>query len=145
MKKVTIVLSAIFILLSFSFCSKNNESQKNEIEEIDSVCQFDSLKYVLDSVDIENDSNICGYWFEPHAACVVNVILYKDSTFRYMYVERDSAATQIVERGKFDIEKEKIRMKSDNGKVYVLYRKYNDTNCYLTGNKSSYLVGRFCE
>lgn len=126
MKKSLFLTITLAIVLS----ACNNRVQQNQmIVDIDSTItktnktNYDQLLEELDSTEIYNDSILYGYWFEPHAASVVNIFFHKNGRFefKYFYMENDSTAVDVIKVGTFSVsnfDKNKVRiitMKADDG------------------------------
>jgi len=98
----------------------------------------DRLYAELDSTEIYNDSILCGYWFQPHAACIINIFFHKNNTYEFKYCEngKGDEVIDILKKGKYSIDGEVITLTSDEGwNDYfngVMYYKHNGTNFYLT-------------
>ena len=100
----------------------------------------------LDSTEIYNDSILCGFWFQPHAACIINIFLHKDNTYEFKYCEngKGDEIKDIYKTGKYTFNGEVITLTSDkewddyfNG---VIYYKHNGTNYYLTDKKDGFYL-----
>ena len=145
------VIGSIAVLTACSTKQKEQSQPQAVEEQTDSVISeypiHDRLLKELDSTEIYNDSILCGYWFQPHAACVINIFFHKDNTYEFKYCKngKNDEVIDILKKGRFTINGEVITLDSDEGwDDYfngVMYYKYNGTNHYLTDqNDGFYLV-----
>lgn len=107
---------------------------------------YDRLLLELDSTEIYNDSILYGYWFQPHAACIINIFLHKDNTYEFKYCEngKGDEVKDILKTGKYSFNGEVITLTSDEGwDSYfngVIYYKHNGTCYYLTDKKDGFYL-----
>lgn len=163
MKKNLII--AIIIATVLSACHNRVQNINQHSVDLDSTMTmtnktiYDRLLEELDSSEIYNDSILYGYWFEPHAACAVNIFFHKNGRFefKYFYMQNDSTTVDVHKTGTFSVsEVDKnntkfITMKTDDGwegKIFdgmnfngIIQYKSNKTNYYLSDpNIGLYLV-----
>ncbi len=167
--KFVIILLAV---LPLSACNKNSQKHKLDNERTCIYGDFEMMKSStktlgdlidtteiaasrpiynqllaeLDSTDIYDDSILYGYWFQPHAACIINIFLHKDNTYEFKYCEngKGDEVKDILKTGKYSFNGEVITLTSDEGwDSYfngVIYYKHNGTCYYLTDKKDGFYL-----
>lgn len=148
-KKLFFVITLALVLYSCSYKAQQNQ----DIVSIDSTTIttsnksiYDRLLEEIDSADVYNDSILCGYWFQPHAASVINIFFHKDNSYEFKYCEngKDNVVIDILKKGKYTINGDLITLTSEDGwDDYfngVMYYKNNGTNYYLTSQKGIFYL-----
>ena len=163
MKKNLII--AIIIATVLSACHNRVQNINQHSADLDSTMTmtnktiYDRLLEELDSSEIYNDSILYGYWFEPHAACAVNIFFHKNGRFefKYFYMKNDSTPIDVIKTGTFyvsDVDKNFTRfitLKADDGwdgQIFdgmtfngIIQYKRNEYGYYLSDSKVGiYLV-----
>lgn len=144
------VIGSITVLTACSTKQKQQLQSQAVEEQTDSVISeypiYDRLLKELDSTEIYNDSILCGYWFQPHAACVINIFFHKDNTYEFKYCKNGEGdeVIDILKKDRYTINGEVINLTSDEGwDDYfngVIYYKHNGTCYYLTDKKKGFYL-----
>ena len=139
----------LFSVLAIASC-QNKQSQFQTEEHSESSDSVKSVRELLleelDTTEIYNDSILYGYWFQPHAACVINIFFHKDGTYEFKYCENGKGNVVIdkLKKGTYSIKGEMITLTSDEGwDDYfngIMYYKNNGTNFYLTSQKDIFYL-----
>lgn len=150
MKRVLPILLTLLFLTACSTKQKEHSQPQAVEEQADTVKSeypiYDRLLTELDSTEIYNDSILCGYWFQPHAASAINIFFHKDNTYEFKYCKNGEGdeVISILKKGIYTINGEVITLTSDEGwDDYfngVIYYKSNGTNYYLTDKKEGFYL-----
>ena len=149
MKRIYPILLTLLLLTACKNGTQKIESQAVK-EQTDTVISeypiYDRLLKELDSTEIYNDSILCGYWFQPHAACVINIFFHKDNTYEFKYCKNGEGdeVIDILKKGRYTFNGKVITLTSDEGwDDYfdgVIYYKHNGTCYYLTDKKKGFYL-----
>ena len=143
----------LFTFLFFFLLIAACQNKQSKFQTGEQTVDNNSVKSVrdllldeLDTTEIYNDSILCGYWFQPHAAGVINIFFHKDNSYEFKYCENrnDNEVIDKLKKGKYTINGDVITLTSEDGwDDYfngVMYYKNNGTNYYLTSQKGIFYL-----